>query len=554
MPRLEDLPKKNFKPKRRNSWDVASIFNEQPNSHTAILPADCSPNITPPSEFPSRADQEYQSEIMIKEIHEPTNNDGDEPEPFKNNPGLRDKHNNSKVLQEAFKWSPQASIGPVILKEVSGQKNTITEIEESAEVDVDPKRGLRKVPEALLKTKIFVKSRHKADTTNSYTHQKEVKESTDTEPTQSRHRKFSSLKNTDTESRHRTDTNFNHTIKADTEPTPNPTQSRHRTDTQSDTNRTTKSAISPVWTLRGLKLRLLDFLCGLSMRTGSKFLGPISYETLSKKSGVTEASIRTTLKRLRDDGYVKISWVSRGPGACIQIEVKEASLLSYGDNLTNQRLRNTDTEPTQSRHPIRHKADTQSDTNVSSSSSPSLDLTLNKTSTSETRTELSFEWLELHFGELAQIGFGKVHIQQLAERGKRTPEEVQTSIDAFAFDLTVNQKAPSIKNPLGYFMGILHRGPYAVPVNFEAPEVRQRKAYLAAEEKKNAQLRELDERILQSEFEKWDRALELEEKLELAPIPEAVAPGGVAHKSILKEYFRENLWPVIENKIRESNF
>jgi predicted transcriptional regulator len=303
--------------------------------------------------------------------------------------------------------------------------------------------------------------------------------------------------------------------------------------------------------LKGYEQKLLQLIFFECQSSASLLTPPLTLERIAEILETRKGTAKTVIVRLVKKGLAHRERSATGRGGYTRFRI-EKSL--YNELLVRQTGNKQVTIREQTGNKQVSQRVTEQVTEVLSSSSSSLDLTLNKTSTSEKKTELIDGWQNIYFSELSQIGFGKAHIQQLAERGKRTPEEVQISIDAFAFDLTVNQKAPSIKNPLGYFMGILHRGPYAVPVNFEAPEVRQRKAYLAAEERKNAQLRELDERILQSEFEKWDRALELEEKLELAPVPEAVAPGGAAHKSILKEYFRENLWPVIENKIRESSF
>ena len=130
-----------------------------------------------------------------------------------------------------------------------------------------------------------------------------------------------------------------------------------------------------------------------------------------------------------------------------------------------------------------------------------------------------------------------------------TPEELQESIYAFAFDLTENQKSKVINgSALNYFMGILRRGPYAAPANYESPEVRQRRLYLEAKEQQHKKRQELDEREEAVEFAEWAEKLSLEQRAALVPPKDFAKPGGTAHSYQLREYFRENVWP----KLRKS--
>src|SRR5438309_1730772 len=93
-----------------------------------------------------------------------------------------------------------------------------------------------------------------------------------------------------------------------------------------------------------------------------------------------------------------------------------------------------------------------------------------------------------------EIRFGRHQVAQIAREGKFSPDELQDSIYAFAFDLSENGKAKTITGvPLNYFMGILRRGPYAAPSNYESPEVRQKRLYLESKEKQRKKQQEMDE-------------------------------------------------------------
>ena len=145
------------------------------------------------------------------------------------------------------------------------------------------------------------------------------------------------------------------------------------------------------------------------------------------------------------------------------------------------------------------KPATEPATSLSSSSS---NIFNNKTTTSETEnidseSLLLSEWGTINIEPLAEIGFSKHHLIQIARQNKLAPIVVQDSIHAFAFDLKENNKGKSLKTgSLNYFMGILRNGnPYAAPSNYESPESRAMRIYL---EKK----RELEQKriILEEEL------------------------------------------------------
>ncbi len=93
--------------------------------------------------------------------------------------------------------------------------------------------------------------------------------------------------------------------------------------------------------------------------------------------------------------------------------------------------------------------------------------------------DLDAAWQKIDCSPLTEIRFGRNQVAQIAREGKFTPDELQDSIYAFAFDLSENGKSKTITGvPLNYFMGILRRGPYAAPSNYESPDVRQKRLYL----------------------------------------------------------------------------
>lgn len=187
---------------------------------------------------------------------------------------------------------------------------------------------------------------------------------------------------------------------------------------------------------------------------------------------------------------------------------------------------------------------------ISSLRSIDLETTTTGESDSLEQKGINAAWHQIDSSPLSEIRFGRSHIAQIAKSGRLTSEELQESIYAFSFDLAENQKIKSITGaPLNYFMGILRKGPYVAPANYEAPEDRQRRLYLEAKEKHRKNRQELEERHEAIEFEEWAEKITLEQRAALVPPKDFAKPGSTAHNYQMREYFRENVWPQLKEKV-----
>ena len=101
-------------------------------------------------------------------------------------------------------------------------------------------------------------------------------------------------------------------------------------------------------------------------------------------------------------------------------------------------------------------------------------------------------------------------------------------------------------------MGILRKGPYTAPGNYEPPDVRQRRLYVEAKERERKVREELDARLEAVEFDSWAAGLSSEEKKRIVPPSDFAKPGSQGHNVQLKQYFRENVWPNRREKIIEN--
>jgi len=192
-----------------------------------------------------------------------------------------------------------------------------------------------------------------------------------------------------------------------------------------------------------------------------------------------------------------------------------------------------------------HKPDT-------SRSGSSSDLKNKTTTTEETECKLSEEWNQIDFSSLKPFGFSETHLIQLARQNFLTPDAVQDSIHAFAFDLEKNQKGKALNSsPVNFFMGILRKGlQYAPPANYESADDKMRREYREALEARAKKRAEEEKRIQVLEFEEWRRGVTSEWIRK--NLSDLAWSSGPAQEGSLKNYFEKNIWPSLQNQFQDS--
>lgn len=335
--------------------------------------------------------------------------------------------------------------------------------------------------------------------------------------------------------------------------TPNRTAGRQQLDSSSTAEgQPFDSKNWSVDSLSGKEADLIQMLFNRCKNAGSRQTEKLSSHILSEALKVSTRRLRNLVERLAAKNLLIVSSSKRGNGSWRQFTLPNAvyqdmALNHIDSNSTAERQRLTSNKT----------ADwTATKTAERSSSSSSLrSIDLETTTTGETTSaepeELNAQWQSIDCSPLAEFRFGRAQIAQIAQSGRVTPEELQESIYAFAFDLSENQKAKNISGaPLNYFMGILRKGPYTPPANYEPPEIRQRRLYLENKEEQRKKRLELDERLEAVEFEEWLEKQPLEQRALLVPPKDFTKPGGTAHNYQLREYFRENVWPVLRERLK----
>ena len=329
------------------------------------------------------------------------------------------------------------------------------------------------------------------------------------------------------------------------------TTKRITTRLQTDYKRTTNSDFS---TLVGHERHLLLFIFNECRSTGELITAPLTLSRIKEELHTpTSSTAKTIISRLIAKDFIRRATAKTGRGGWMSFQIEKEMfqrlLLETDYKRTTNRVQTDDKQAT--------KQATQRTTTPSSSSSSLRSISIEELLTTEkpspSETELDASWQAIDSSPLTEFRFGRNQILQIVQSGRVTPEQLQESIHAFAFDLTENQKAKSISGaPLNYFMGILRKGPYAPPANYENPEDRQQRLYLEAKEQQGTRRQEIQKRLETAEFEEWAETLSLEQRAELIPPKEYAKPGSTAHNIQLREYFRENVWPQLREKNAEG--
>jgi len=274
----------------------------------------------------------------------------------------------------------------------------------------------------------------------------------------------------------------------------------------------TKATLSSIV---GLQRRIVVFVFEETKSSREKVTAPISIQNLAESCKTTSMAAQVTIRRLEKKGVLLRGEYKNGRGGWTRYELPNDLFQELLQQETQNKLR---TNLEQSWNKLRSQPRTELRTSPSSSSSI---LNIYKTTTSEEVVqnqstkggfELSPEWQEVDIEALSSIGFSKHHLIQIARQELLTPDLVQDSISAFAFDLKTNGKEKGINSPINFFMGILRKGmPYTPPDNYVSPKDTAIRKILEIRKKEEESAKELKE----LEFRKWLRETPVEEKKKL---------------------------------------
>lgn len=220
--------------------------------------------------------------------------------------------------------------------------------------------------------------------------------------------------------------------------------------------------------------------------------------------GIKKNSVKTTISRLIDKGLLIRASYDTGYWGGTSYLLPEHIYQEMVQLEAEGKLEGLNTTG----HKLVTLSGTESGTNITSSSS----IYINTTTTEEALPE---DWQYIDFHDLAEIGFNSSHLEQLFKFYQKnnfemSSQSLQESINHFAFDLTQNNRAATIKsgNPLNFFVGIMRNTRYYnPPSNFKSPEAIAQEKRLKQLRDMEAQQQKLEQELKHAEFDKWRHSL-----------------------------------------------
>ncbi len=279
--------------------------------------------------------------------------------------------------------------------------------------------------------------------------------------------------------------------------------------------------------LSGIQKNILNFIIDVCMLRNGLETGPIETSTIAMCVKTTAGSIKISLKRLIDKGFVIRNKGKQAKGGYINLSVKKDVLNTViQQRESNSRILN----PAELLSSIRYQMD-----NTTTYSSNSI----LKNNTTKKQDIFPDEWAEIDYESLSHIGFTKTQIKQLIEKNETSI--VQESINHFAFGLEHNPKFQKYEDPLNVLMGVLRKGQGWYEKDYRSP---QELAQIRLLENKKAEIerkKNFEEESYKLAFGEWREELSDVEVEQIAP-----KKGGAdlaPQSSRLSIYFKKNIWP-----------
>jgi len=312
-------------------------------------------------------------------------------------------------------------------------------------------------------------------------------------------------------------------------------------------------SIQPINQLVGIQRKIIIFLYNDSKIKGSQSTNQLTLEHIGSCLNIQKNNVKLALIRLQKKGLIIRSSAKTGRGGWTIFHI---------NNLTYQELLRMDKQgflfDSEIKTGIKEVSQQVSQRVSSASSSSNIDLNYKDTTIIEgSADDLPPDWKSIDCSPLAEIRFGLPHIRQIFRKGLLTVDQVQSSIEAFAFDIRVNGKEEQVKDPLRFFIGILIKGVvYNPPRNYVDPVEESLRKHAEFQKIAREKREQALNYVKEEEFKRWSS--ELPEAEHETFIPENFKDLGrftpkhvmaEAKEQGMKKYFNGFIWPDIQRNL-----
>ncbi len=274
---------------------------------------------------------------------------------------------------------------------------------------------------------------------------------------------------------------------------------------------------------------LINYIYETCSAIGQRETPKIQNHVLLDVLKTTNGGLRTALKKLKQKQVLNIIMSKNGPSGWRIFELPEETYkhLSGQRNIERALL-------------MRDQSVTRASLNASPRALPELPSSSSYINTTTNYKAGALAKIELTEA-LTMIGFNQGHIEQLLRDSSLTPEEIQNSLNAFAFDLGFEDVRRKVRSPIGLIMKLLKNGQaYISEKGYESEEDRIYRELIERADKKNEEKKNLKAKLVEIKFEEWLNDISDDDKRKLAePIGEFM---GMIHRQELKEYFKREVY------------
>ena len=351
------------------------------------------------------------------------------------------------------------------------------------------------------------------------------------------------------------------------EPVQDPYKTRVNTEGQNSETRTPtrvsksedpyKTRVNPVQnlksaqTLTGKQKSAFFFLLfdakdnGNSIENGNRITSQISSSRLAE-AALTKGyeATRSVCNALKKAHLISRYSEKSGPGGWTIYEIPKSIYLE-GLNVSSRVKHVQDTYKTRVNpvhHPVHQPVydgpSSSSDLYIKESSTTPLDSTIDAVS-------------NLDIKQLREFGITHDVFKRAMQLHPNAPIE---GLQELAFRLGELFKNPKerakIKNARGFVIKLVEQlASGIVPLDhIETTTDRLVREYADLARQKRAKQQDFEDALLQDAFDKWDLVTVEDEKFQAVPIAKS-APAGQPRKAVLREYFREKVWPEVRERI-----
>jgi predicted transcriptional regulator len=283
--------------------------------------------------------------------------------------------------------------------------------------------------------------------------------------------------------------------------------------------------------LIGLQKNLIIFIYNSCKLERNKSTQALTLEHLTDTFKVSAGTVKTTIRRLERKDCIKRISFKNGRGGWSKYELSESLFMEMLQLESGNKLV---TNWEQTGNKLVSQLVTEPVTSLPSSSS------LINTTTNYRADALAETNIQLT-DSLVMVGFNQGHIEQLLRDSSLGQEEIQNSLNAFAFDLGFEDVKRKVRSPIGLIMKLLKNGQaYISEKGYESEEDRLYRELIERAEKKKEEKTKLEAKLINIKFEEWLENTSDEEKRNLVtPMGEFM---GLIHREELKEYFKKEVY------------